>query len=87
MYNTTAVPGTWVNVGTNSNSYTVPSPSGSFVLIVVRRLRAVATQFLTVNKATPTTTLAISNSPQTWCIGQAAVTISASSVPGAVSTS
>jgi hypothetical protein len=30
QYNTTAVPGTWVNVGTNSNSYTVPSPSVSF---------------------------------------------------------
>jgi hypothetical protein len=30
QYNTPAAPGTWVNVGANSNSYTVPSPDVSF---------------------------------------------------------
>ncbi|MEP6262469.1 MAG: MBG domain-containing protein, partial [Gillisia sp.] len=30
QYNTTAVPGTWNNVGTNSNNYTVPAPDVSF---------------------------------------------------------
>ncbi|MDI5951310.1 beta strand repeat-containing protein, partial [Flavobacterium yafengii] len=46
-----------------------------------------ATGSLTINKATPTATLAVSNTPQTYTgSGQAAtVTISASSVSGAVS--
>ncbi|WP_339756690.1 YDG domain-containing protein, partial [Algoriphagus aquimarinus] len=30
QYNTTAVPGTWVNVGTNSSSYSVSSPKANF---------------------------------------------------------
>ncbi len=30
QYNTTDLPGTWNNVGTNSSSYTVPSPTVSF---------------------------------------------------------
>jgi hypothetical protein len=40
-----------------------------------------------VIKATPTATLVVSNSPQTYTGETATVTISASSVPGAVPTS
>ncbi|SDS08715.1 MBG domain-containing protein [Gramella sp. MAR_2010_147] len=93
QFNTTAVPGTWNNVGTNSNIYTVPSPTVSFsdrtYRVVITGSCGTVTSTpvgLTVNKATPTATLAVSNSPQTYTgSGQSAtVSISASSVLGTV---
>ena len=66
----------WINAGTYSVTATVNDPNytGS------------ASNTFVINKATPTATLAVSNSPQTYSgSGQAAtVTITASSVPGSV---
>ncbi len=66
---------------TNANN----TPAGSYTITVSCNGFS-KTGTLTVNKATPTATLAVGNSPQTYdgTAKAATVTISASSVPGAV---
>ncbi len=78
--------------GATSSSYTILSvvtaDAGSYDVVVSNScgVTTSSTATLTVNKATPTATLAVNNSPQTYNgLPQAAtVSISVSSVPGAV---
>ena len=76
-------PATAPNAGTAAQSVTyTPTDTTNYNT-------AISTVNVTVNKATPTATLAVGNSPQTYTgLAQAAsVSISASSVPGAVANS
>jgi MBG domain (YGX type)/Immunoglobulin domain/Galactose oxidase, central domain len=82
-----------VNIGgATTSSYTIPSVvvanAGSYDVVVTNSCGSATSTaaVLTVNKATPTATLAVNNSPQTYTgSGQAAtVGITTSSVPGTV---
>ena len=88
-----SVPGTVANVltggatsQTNAGTYAVtadfvPTDSANY-----KTLTAVSAGNFNINKATPTATLAVSNSPQTYngSAKSATVTVSANSVPGTV---